>query len=62
MFKLSIFHDKCRFVDLPSDAYLEGISIMLTSQAQTHVYANHDSITLFEDFSQKIKLFFEDSG
>ena len=59
MFKLSIFHDKCRLVGLPSDAYLEGASVILTGQAQTHFYANHDSITSFQDFCQKIRLFFE---
>ena len=58
-FKLSIFHDKCRFVGLSSDSYLEGTSVMLTDQARTHFYANCDSITSFEDFCQKIRLFFK---
>ena len=59
MFKLSISHDKCRLVGLPLDAYLEGAFVILTSQAQTHFYTNHDSITSFKDFCWKIRLFFE---
>ena len=35
-FKLSIFYDKCQLVGLLLDAYLEGASIILTGQAQTH--------------------------
>ena len=58
-FKLSIFHDKCQLVGLPPDAYLEGASIMLTGQAQTHFYANRESIVSFKDFCRKIRLFFE---
>ena len=50
MFKLSIFHNKYQLVDLSSDAYLESASVILTSQAQTYFYANHDSITSVEDF------------
>ena len=58
-FKLSIFYDKCQLVGLPSDAYLEGASVMLTGQAQTHFYANRESIVSFDDFCRKIRLFFE---
>ena len=32
---------------------------MLTSQAQTHFYVNRKSIVSFDDFCQKIRLFFE---
>ena len=32
---------------------------MLTGQAQTHFYANRDSIMSFDDFCRKIRLFFE---
>lgn len=32
---------------------------MLTSQAQTHFYANREFITSFDDFCRKIRLFFE---
>ena len=58
-FKPSIFYDKCQLVGLPPDAYLEGASVMLTGQAQTHFYANRESIVSFDDFCQKIRLFFE---
>ena len=58
-FKLSIFYDKCQLVGLPPDAYLEGASVMLTGQAQTHFYANRESIVSFDDFCRKIRLFFE---
>ena len=58
-FKLGIFHDKYQLVGLPSDAYHEDTFVMLTSQAQTHFYVNRKSIVSFDDFCQKIRLFFE---
>ena len=58
-FKLSIFYDKCQLVGLPSDAYLEDASVMLTRQAQTHFYTNCKSIVSFDNFCQKIQLFFK---
>ena len=58
-FKLNIFYDKCQLVGLLSDAYLEGASVMLTGQAKTHFYANRESIVSFDDFCQKIRLFFK---
>ena len=53
-FKLSIFYDKCQLVGLHPDAYFEGASVMLTGQAQTHFYANRESIVSFDDFCRKI--------
>ena len=35
-FKVTIFYDKCRRVGLPPNAYIYGVSIMLSGQAQTH--------------------------
>ena len=59
-FKLSIFYDKCQLIDLPLDAYLKNSSIILTGQSQTYIYTNCKSIVLFDDFCQKIQLFFRD--
>lgn len=50
MFKLSIFHDKCQLIGLSLDPYLEGTFIILIDPAQTHFYANSESIILFNDF------------
>ena len=60
IFKLSIFYNKCQFISLSLDAYREGASIILRNQAQTHFYTNHESIILFDEFYQKIRLSFED--
>lgn len=59
-FKLSVFYDKCQLVGLSSDTYLKGAFVMLTGQAQTHFYTNPESIMSFDDFWQKIQLFFEE--
>lgn len=59
MLKLAIFYHKYQLVCLFSDTYPENASIMLIGQIQTHFYINHNSITLFHDFCQKIKLLFE---
>lgn len=49
-FKLSIFYDKCQLVGLLLDTYFEGVSVLLTGQAQTHFYTNCKSIVSFDDF------------
>lgn len=54
-----MFYDKCQFVDLSLDTHNKNSFVMLTSQAQTHFYANSEFIVLFDDFCQKIQLFFE---
>lgn len=53
IFKLSIFHDKCQLVDLFLDVYLENISVILINQAQTHFYANCNSIILFKELAKR---------
>lgn len=39
-FKVTVYFDKCRRAGLPSHAYIQGASIMLTGQAQICFYAN----------------------
>jgi hypothetical protein len=39
-FKLMIFQNKCRRVDLFQEAYIQDAFIMLIEQTQTHFYAN----------------------
>lgn len=51
--KLSVFYDKCQFVSLSSDIYLNDAFVILTNQAQIYFYTNHNSIVSFEDFCQK---------
>lgn len=58
IFKLSIFHNKCQLVGLLLDVYLRNAFVILTSQSQTHFYTNYESLVLFDNFCQKIQLFF----
>lgn len=58
-FKLSIFYDKCQFVRLFSNVYLENDFVVLKIQVQTQFYTNRESIVLFNNFCWKIWLFFE---
>ena len=49
-FKVKIFLDKCRRVDLPEDAYIQATSIMVSGQAQTYYYANCSNNSMFDQF------------
>lgn len=53
-FKVTIFLDKCRQVDLPEDAYIQGAFIMLLGQAQTYYYANYSNNFTFNSFCLKM--------
>ncbi len=55
IFSRCIFYNKCQFVGLLSDAYLESASVMLTDP---HFYVNREFIMSFADFCQKIQLCF----
>lgn len=50
IFKLNIFYNKCQLITVPSNAYLEDVSVIFTEYAQTHFYANRESNLLFNDF------------
>ena len=56
-FKVTIFHDKCRQVELPLDAYIYNALIMLSGQAQTNYYANHGDFSTFEQFFINMQIF-----
>ena len=43
--KVTIFNDKCRRVELSLDAYIYGVSIMLSGPAQIYYYNHNDSST-----------------
>jgi hypothetical protein len=43
--KVMTFYDKCRRARLPSQAYIQDASIMLSSQALSHYYINQMSYT-----------------
>ena len=58
-FKLAIFEDKCRRVDLSSEIYIQIAFIMFTEQAQTRFYVNRDNTINFEKFCARMRLFFE---
>ena len=56
--KVKLYYDKCQWVGLPPDAYLQGASIMLLGQAQAYHYCNQGD-TSFDNFCVKVRLFFE---
>ncbi len=43
--KVMTFYDKCRRAELPSQAYIQGASIMLSGQALSHYYINQMGYT-----------------
>lgn len=59
IFKLSIFYDKCQFISLYLETYFESAFVMLISQVKTYFYVNCEFILLFNDFCEKIQLFFK---
>ncbi len=58
--KVMTFYDKCRRVELLSQAYIQGASIMLSGQALTHYYINQMDY-IWYDFCINMKLYFKGS-
>jgi hypothetical protein len=57
-----IFYDKCKRVELSSHAYIQNVSIMLSSQTLIHYYSNQLQLSNdFFDFCINIKNAFEES-
>ncbi len=60
-FKLKIFINKCKRVDLSSHAYLKEIAFMFASRTLFHFYVNKYENITFDKFRVDIKRFFEES-
>lgn len=54
-----MFYNKYQLISLSLDTYLKDAFVMLIKQIQTHFYTNDNSIRFFENFCQKIRLFFK---
>jgi hypothetical protein len=60
-FKLKIFINKCKRVDLSSHAYLKKIAFMFANRALFHFYVNEYENITFDKFRVDMKKFFEES-
>ncbi len=61
-YKVMIFYDKCRRVELFSHAYIQSVSMMLSNQTLIHYYSNQLQMSNdFFDFCISIKNAFEES-
>ena len=60
-FKLRIFFNKCRRVELSSHAYMKEASSMLAKRALFHFYDNQYEDITFDKFCADMKKFFEES-
>ncbi len=61
-FKMLKFYDKCRRARLPEHAYLQSVSIMLTSETLDYYYSNLQFCCYsFHEFCVNIKHYFEKS-
>jgi hypothetical protein len=60
-FKLKIFINKCKRVELSSHAYLKEIAFMFASRALSHFYVNEYENITFDKFCVDMKRFFEES-
>jgi hypothetical protein len=60
-FKLKIFINKCKRVELSSHAYLKEIAFMFTSRALFHFYVNEYENITFDKFRVDMKRCFEES-
>jgi hypothetical protein len=60
-FKLKIFINKCKRVELSSHAYLKEVASMLASRALFHFYVNEYENITFDKFCVDMKRFFEES-
>jgi hypothetical protein len=60
-FKLKIFINKCKRVELSSHAYLKEIAFMLANRTLFHFYVNEYENITFDKFYVDMKRFFEES-
>ncbi len=60
-FKLKIFFNKCKRVELSLHAYLKKIAFMLANRALSHFYVNEYKNITFDKFRVDMKTFFEKS-
>jgi hypothetical protein len=60
-FKLKIFINKCKRVDLSSHAYLKKIAFMFANRALSYFYVNEYKNITFDKFRVDMKRFFEES-
>ena len=58
-FKLIIFLEKCRRVELSFHVYLEGASLMLSKKTLNVFYVNRFFIFTFDEFCRSIQSKFE---
>jgi hypothetical protein len=59
-FKLKIFINKCKRVELSSHAYLKEIAFMFANRALFHFYVNEYENITFDKFRVDMKRFFEE--
>jgi hypothetical protein len=59
-FKLKIFINKCKRVELSSHVYLKKIAFMFASRALSHFYVNEYENITFDKFRVDMKRFFEE--
>jgi hypothetical protein len=57
---MMIFHDKCNAVELNYNAYMQAVSIMLEEWASKHYYIIHMCESIFDQFCNNIKTYFEE--
>jgi hypothetical protein len=60
-FKLKIFFNKCKRVELSSHAYIKKVSFMLAKRVLFHFYDNNYENITFDKFRVNMKKFFEKS-
>jgi hypothetical protein len=60
-FKLKIFVNKCKRVELLAHAYLKEIAFMLANRTLSHFYVNEYENIIFDQFRIDMKKFFEES-
>ncbi len=60
-FKLRIFFNKCRRVELSSHVYMKEASFMLAKRALFHFYDNNYENITFDKFRDDMKKFFKES-
>jgi hypothetical protein len=59
-FKLKIFINKCKRVELSSHAYLKEIAFMFANRTLSHFYVNEYENITFDKFCVDMKRFFEE--
>ena len=58
-YKLLLFYNKCKRVNLFKRAYIYEISIMLTEQIQSRFYKIRNMILIFDEFCEDMRDYFE---